>query len=280
MAKRAQKLYRCIWVLCAITLSGCKHRAQVISDSEQASIYLNERQYQKAIPLLKKMRANEPTNDRYRVQLASAYVGSVGFNFVDSLKAFEALMKKDSLAGLRLVGIDDMVDEVISLAVNLKTILTALRTFPYIAVEERYRLREASELLGEVDKASPEVVRARTYRIVIALLSLLNIVRDASGIAAPESLSERDFLCKMKFGVIFSELPALVAEVNEASFALAEIAPKIPKWKPEKISEVQEKLAAVDKRLDSFETELEVSELVLTVQSAMSCAGQNTIDDD
>jgi len=78
-------------VLCLSFLFSCRVVKEPVERSDAIRYYLNQRDYESAITLLKQELIHNPADDSIRIILASAYSGSVGLNTIDS---FEVLRPK------------------------------------------------------------------------------------------------------------------------------------------------------------------------------------------
>src|SRR4051812_29166905 len=74
-----------------LALAGCGTERQDVARNDAIRHYLNQRDYEHAISLLKERIDENPADDAAKILLASAYSGSVGINTID---CFEVLRPK------------------------------------------------------------------------------------------------------------------------------------------------------------------------------------------
>lgn len=195
-----------ILILSGTVAVGCAQTEEP-SKIDQANYYLNLRRFPEAIKILEKLHAEEMENIDVSLLLASAYVGSTGFNVVDAYEAFRPffladnsqyfdLSLKNQAPTLSSVVNGNSPLEKFQLAAaqflqEARQLMFAIRNIPQISFSGRKNLVQSAKILEEVELFElKDVIRVRSYSVLVNALQFANSLRD--GIEVSRFLDDGD----------------------------------------------------------------------------------------
>ncbi|MCX6123432.1 MAG: hypothetical protein NTV34_01580, partial [Proteobacteria bacterium] len=160
-------------------LSSCSPEVQVASREDAINAYLNQRNYDQAIPLIKVALKENPRSDRHRILLASALSGSIGIDTVECFdvlrpKIFDRPMGKTEslplvdahlLSGDAASGVTEhnnakrqallaLEKEFLKFARQASETLEIAYRLPHVAITKRDRIVSGLSILAEIEPSS------------------------------------------------------------------------------------------------------------------------------
>lgn len=206
-----------IVVLSALSLlTGCGVESQEVDRSDAIRYYLNQRDFEPAIVLLKQHIIANPTDDGSKVLLASAYSGSVGINTIDCFevlrpKLFDKPLAEKSLSENELSRVlfgdiwsvgsgkndgqtenekdaDEEKKRKATLAIEKELLKFASQSseamevafrLPHVPKEKRDRISLSIAILNDIKETSDQYLTAQLYSGVLSLVQFMNYFRDA-----------------------------------------------------------------------------------------------------
>lgn len=244
-----------VGLVCMAAISGCGDETQAVSRDDAIRYYLNQRNYDQAIGLLKEKLAQNKDDDVAKIQLASAYSGSVGINTVDCFEvlkpklfdqpvggktssapfsfssSFQKTMAADPAANpssreeKQRHAIRAVEKELLKFASQASDALDIAFRLPHTPVKDRNRIMLSMSLLADIDESSTQYLTAQLYQGILATVQFVNYLRDA----VPPSVeadrgSKKWYLslyCQLDLGVFMPNLSRSVDFLTVAFTSLA-----------------------------------------------------------
>lgn len=236
-------------------LVGCRQEIQEVSRDDAIRYYLNQRNYEQAIGLLKEKLILNPDDDGAKIQLASAYSGSVGINTIDCFDVLKPKLFDQPLASkalsLRQSGLTGLTgDTVFNMDEKstsreqrqqdaIKTIEKELLRFatqasdaldiafrlPHTPLADRERIMLSMNLLADIKAGSEHYLTAQLYQGILAMIQFVNYLRDAVPPrmnASPERVTKwyQSLYCQLDLAIL---MPNLSQSINFLTVAFASL---------------------------------------------------------
>ncbi len=202
MLNKAPRLVRILILLVAAVLA-CGRERQSVARDDAIRHHLNQRDYERAIALLKERIGTNPSDDTAKILLASAYSGSVGINTIDCFEALRPALfdlpatsleptKEPSAAKLALVEEPESLSpeeqkrkailvierEFYKFASQMSDAFKIAFLLPHIALSDRDRIVLSLSILGEIDESSDQYLTAQLYQGILSIVQFMNYFRD------------------------------------------------------------------------------------------------------
>jgi hypothetical protein len=195
--------------------TGCQTRETEVTPKQAAIRHVNQQQYDEAIAILDPLVKKNPADEESRILLASSYVGSAGFDVIESFEFFIKFVHDGDSKSLKLLAEDPARPDprnfeatFVAFLADYADVLEQIAVIPYIKEEQkRNKVNQALVHLGEIPVGSDLYLRARLYSAYLNVFQYLNYMRDAVPAFNPkEKLSFRSFVCKVNVAVLVQNL--------------------------------------------------------------------------
>lgn len=240
-------------VVTLLLVAGCGTVRQDVARDDAIRHYLNDRDYEQAIGLLRERIEANPKDDAAKIMLASAYSGSVGINTIDCFEvlrpklfdrplATQALMlqslgavaagapeapasdavKPVTLEEKKRQAVRVIEKELLKFASQSADALEIAFRLPHVPLGSRDRIVLSLAILGEIDESSDQYLTAQLYQGILGLVQFMNYFRDGLPVKTSDrSGSQAWYLgiyCQMDLGILLPNLSQGV-DYMAASFA-------------------------------------------------------------
>jgi len=201
----------------SIFMSACNTVEEEVSDKEYAIQMLNNRDFDQASIVLKRLHAENPEDHEITLLLASSYSGSVGLNIIDAFGAFSSLIfsgKRDSTIFSGSSGVSPEVEKssIGDAEVNKKRAKTMVAYFeklsdgftvffgvPYTKPEYRNRFVEAIVLTSQVPEDSEYYLMAKNFSTLLNIVQAMNFTKDAfPEVTTRENWTSLELVCAFR----------------------------------------------------------------------------------
>lgn len=274
---------------------SCRTRSDKVSPRNQAIEYLNQRDYDHAIPLLEEIVATDDQDQNSKILLASAFTGSVGLNMIDSYDLFISLLfnkdDNDSKRNIDTQANDQKIQspatppgteavsnktlfkrEILTFLDNLTTGFYFVFTLPYSTGTEREKLFRAITILEKVPENCPEFFQAKTFSAVISLNLFANYLNDSfTDLRKMAHVSAIDLICSMNAKVFVKDFKVSLKYLENGADQTIKAAQSKNKKISPKLSKLQTKVKKLYSLYDSYESKLTDFEILLNDFKVETC---------
>lgn len=278
-----------------IVSSSCRSRQQAVSPRNRAIEYLNQRDYDHAIPLLEEIVAADDQDQNSKILLASAFTGSVGLNMIDSYDLFISLLfNKEDNASKRDIANQPKDEnssnpsaspskesvtnktlfkrEILTFLDNLTTSFYFVFTLPYSIGTERDKLFRAISILEKIPDDRPEFFQAKTFSAVISLNLFANYLNDSfTDLRNMTHVSAIDLICSMNAKIFVRDFKVSLKYLEDAADQTILAANSKGKKVSPQLSKIKTKVMNLHDLYVTYENKLTDLELLLTDFKAETC---------
>ncbi|MGE0173203.1 MAG: hypothetical protein AB7T49_10470 [Oligoflexales bacterium] len=214
----------------AFMMLGCQTYETQVSPKQAAIRHINQQQYEEAISILVPLVNEEPDNAELRILLASSYVGSAGFDVIESFGFFIKFVNDLNEEGTKLQ--DRQVPKktfdslLVGFMADYVEVLEQISKIPYLLDDEkRNQINEALIHLQSIPRESDFFLRARFYSAYLNVFQYLNFIRDAiPDFSSNKKSNFRGFVCKVNIAVLVQNMDKssgyLIQGLEDARVAL------------------------------------------------------------
>jgi ribonucleotide reductase alpha subunit len=222
-----------------VCIASCSPSIEKIDAKGSARHLLNKGQYEQAIQILEASVLAGTVDHEARLLLASAYVGSVGVNLVESFPAFEQFLfaesSRDNSKDAEDTAPPDIADRmaaeraILNMISDLVVGTRVIFGLKWIPPEKRTRLFRAAAHLDQIPKDSKHHQSALIYRTIV--FSSLFMITLRSTLKEPEKIFSEPLavFCSidvLRFADNLRMMEMAVLLLNETAQKLAEAAQK------------------------------------------------------
>jgi hypothetical protein len=278
--------YFTVFIAFALFLFGCGNIKETVSEKDYAVELLNNRKYPESIAVLKKLVAEHPEDDSFKILLATAYGGLAGIDVVDSFKVFIPMLFGDDALGKRYRKLDaldksrsEKVDaggkniekNILTLIDQLMVGFAAFFGRPNIEIAQRTSLVESLVTLSYINESSPYYVKAKSYSTIINLIQFINYARDAfPDVNEDEFQSYATLVCAFDPAIFLAGLADSSRYLSNAASDLITVSKITGRQGSNNLESLKDRITEISNTYDGHQDSIVALDLVLKgVKSAL-----------